>query len=97
MDDVIQQARMYVLAAEMKKYYHQRNVYRTVLALIKRSGVPGVDELIDATLQDSDLQKLTDHDFAFLDKWLPPILQVDFEKVQRDWLEGWKPERENPN
>jgi len=98
MDDVEQKALLYVLAREMKKYHHEKDVYRGVLQAIKESGrFLDVDELLEDARQSPDIQARTDRAFAFLDKWLPPIPEVDLEKVQRLWLEKWESGEKKPN
>jgi len=104
MDDLEQKALMYVLAKEMKKFHHQKNVYLGVLQVVKNSGLfPGdsdlrsVNELVEDAFQSPDIQAMTDHAFAFLEEWLPPIPEVDLEKVQRLWLERWKPDGREPS
>ena len=104
MDDLEQKALMYVLAKKIKEFHRQKNVYLGVLQVVKNSGLfpgdsdfPSVDELVKDALQSSDVQAMTDDAFAFLDEWLPPIPEVDLEKVQRLWLERWKPDGRDPS
>jgi len=87
--DIDQQALLNVLAQKVKKYYHERNVYRLILAQLKASGVaPDVDEVIEAFLQDSTLQEASDHDLSWLDKRLPTVSQADLELALQKWLEN---------
>lgn len=97
MDDIEQKALTYVLAKEIKKLHHQRNVYLGVLQQLKNDGCQGVDALVKNALQSPDIQAMTDHAFSFLDQWLPPIPEVDLEKARRLWLEQWKPDGQEPN
>ena len=97
MDDLNLKALAYVLAREVKKYHHEKDVYRGVLYVIKESGFPGVDELLEDARQSSDIQARTDRAFAFLDEWLPPIPEVDLESIQRLWLERWESDGKKPN
>ena len=97
MDDVELKALAYVLKKELKKYYHERNVYRLALAHLKSLGVQNVDAIVDDILQDQALEKATDHDLAFVEKWLPPIPEVELQMVQQKWLENWKPTQEKPH
>lgn len=90
MDDLEIKALAYVLAREVKKYHHERDVYRGVLQVVKDSGFPGVDELLEDARQSPDIRVRTDRAFAFLDEWLPPIPEVDLESIQRLWLEKWE-------
>lgn len=97
MDENDQKALMYVLAREMKKYHHQTIACRAALQVIKDSGFPGVDELVDSASQSPESQAVTDRAFAFLDEWLPPIPEVDLQTVQRLWLEKWESGEKKPN
>ncbi|MGB9031551.1 MAG: hypothetical protein WCC27_15630 [Acidobacteriaceae bacterium] len=97
MDDLEQKALMYVLAQELKKYHHERNVYRTVLQWMKDRGIRGLDALEESAFQSPEIRAETDHALAFLDQLLPPIPEVDLETAQRAWLEQWKPKDGEPH
>ena len=89
--DVDEIAFLNVMARKLKECYHQRNVYRLVLAHLKASGVPEVDEIIEVFLQDETLQELSDNDFAFLDKRLSSIFESELDAALREWLTNMPP------
>ena len=90
-------ARAYVLAKELKKVHHQKNVYLGVLQHLKNSGVPDVDELIEDARRSPEIRAMTEAAYAFLDQWLPPIPEVDQKKVTQEWLEHWQSDGKEPN
>ena len=97
MDDTGVRTLAHVLKKELKKYYHERNVYLIVLGQLKSLGVPDIDDIVSQTLQDQDLLEASDQDFAFLDEWLPPISEVELQTAQKKWLENWKPTQGKPH
>jgi len=97
MDDIEIRALAYVLAREVKKCHHQKNVYLGVLQHLKNSGTQNVDELVADARHSPEIQAMTEDAFAFLDQWLPPIPEVDLETVRRQWLEKWESSGRKPN
>ena len=89
MDDMEQKALMYVLASEMKKYHHQTLAYQNVIEVVRQKLLPEITGLVEIALEAPDIQAEADRAFAFLDEMLPPIPEIDLEKVQRLWLEKW--------
>ncbi len=97
MDDLDLKALAYILAREVKKYHHEKDVYLGALQHLKNSGVLGVDELVEDARQSAFIQGLTDRAFAFLDEWLPPIPEANLESIRRLWLEKLEFEGKKPN
>jgi hypothetical protein len=97
MDDMEQKALMYVLASEMKKYHHQTLAYQNVIEVVRQKLLPEITGLVEIALEAPDIQAEADRAFAFLDEMLPPIPEIDLEKVQRLWLEKWGLYGKKPN
>lgn len=97
MDDVEVKALAYVLAREVKKYHHQTLAYQHVIELVRQKLLPEITEFVEIALDAPDIQEKSDHAFAFLEEWLPPLPEVDLERVQRQWLEKWESGEKKPN
>ena len=97
MDDLEIKALAYVLAREVKKYYHQTLAYRNVIEVVRQKFLPEVTGLVEIALEAPDIQAQADQAIAFLDEMLPPIPEIDLEKVQRLWLEKWESDGKEPN
>ncbi|MGD1108457.1 MAG: hypothetical protein ABR865_15560 [Terracidiphilus sp.] len=95
--DVEQQALMYVLAREVKKYHHQTLAYRNVIEVVRQKLLPEVTQLVEMALEAPDIQADSDRAFAFLDEMLPAIPEIDLEKAQRLWLEKSESGEKKPN
>ena len=75
------------------------NVF-TALTANPRSPIgslPEITGLVEIALEAPDLQEKSDHAFAFLEEWLPPLPEFDLEKVQRQFLERWESGGKKPN
>jgi len=97
MNDLEIKALAYVLAKEMKKYHHQVIAYRNVIEVVRQKLLPEITGLVEIALEAPDLQEKSDHAFAFLEEWLPPLPEFDLEKVQRQFLERWESGGKKPN
>ena len=97
MEDLDIKALAYVLAEEVKKYHHLKNVYFGALQHLKDSGILGIDEIVNDAQQSPYIQGLTDRSFLFLDELLPPIPEVDLESIRRLWLQKWESGGKKPN
>jgi hypothetical protein len=97
MDDLEIKALAYVLAKKLKEVHHQMNAYRHVIDMVRGTGTPDVDQWVELALQAPDIQAETDSVFEFLDEKLPPIPEIDLDRVYQAFLEQWKSDGQKLN
>ena len=91
MDEREQRQFIRFLANEVKLYFREVLAYQLVLDLLKDSGIPGIDDLMEMARNSPIVQAGFEKQFEHFDELLPPSDEELSEEALRDLLQHWKP------